>query len=166
MMNLPRGSICLCLVMGMLWSRCWRVWHLVRKPLCALRDSIDIAPQSDWFSFSISCKLGNDKFLDIWRHNWCRPSSFIDLFPSLHEWIFCFVPKWLSRDFGLMILGCVPWISIGELWVKMKCCWYMSYYRFWMRWSLSRMKRTILFDGDIKMTFRLKIATKKIESLV
>ncbi|KAI5403655.1 hypothetical protein KIW84_050994 [Lathyrus oleraceus] len=39
------------------------------RDLCALWDSIDIAPHSNCFSSSISCKLDNDKSLDFWSHD-------------------------------------------------------------------------------------------------
>lgn len=56
-------------------------WRVLR----AIENSFDNASYSNWFSSSISSKLGNGKIVDFWRNQWCGSSSFDVPFSSLYR---------------------------------------------------------------------------------
>lgn len=54
--------------------------------MCAIGELLNnYFSQSNWFSSSVSCKIGNGGILYFWRHIWLGFSSFDILFPSLFQ---------------------------------------------------------------------------------
>ncbi|CAL5206048.1 unnamed protein product [Lathyrus oleraceus] len=55
------------------------------KDLCLVGEPVGSSSLINWFSSSISCKLGNMMFIDFWRHHGLGSYAFDVLFPSLFQ---------------------------------------------------------------------------------
>lgn len=76
--------------------------------MCVIGEPLNIDhSHSNWFSSFVSCKLGNGRSLDFWRHTWIGSYSFEILFPSL----FCLWGSFCNRvcDVGVWINDTWKW---------------------------------------------------------
>lgn len=106
------GNVNLAMFGGPCVSRKVSLWW---RDVCAIWEPLNIDHlHSNWFSSSVSCKLGNGRSLDLWRHAWLGSSSFyissLLCFAFVSQFFLECVISWC----GSMILGSGILVLVGS----------------------------------------------------